>query len=92
MVLMRKPLVGRDKRSWSSFLKSIANFSGDLSAMTAPPFILRCAPALPLEPSWGWPADAESVTSVARTARRVCASSRRIGCERLLRLPLPGTW
>ncbi|KAL0952759.1 hypothetical protein HGRIS_006987 [Hohenbuehelia grisea] len=26
--------------SWSSFLKSIASFSGDLSSMTAPPFIL----------------------------------------------------
>jgi hypothetical protein len=26
--------------SWTSFLKSIASFSGDLSSMTAPPFIL----------------------------------------------------
>ncbi|KAG6830535.1 hypothetical protein H0H92_000207 [Tricholoma furcatifolium] len=26
--------------SWSSFLKSIASFSGDLSSLTAPPFIL----------------------------------------------------
>lgn len=28
------------KSSWSSFLKSIASFNGDLSSMTAPPFIL----------------------------------------------------
>lgn len=28
------------KGSWSSFLKSIASFTGDLSSMTAPPFIL----------------------------------------------------
>ncbi|EPQ56070.1 hypothetical protein GLOTRDRAFT_41536, partial [Gloeophyllum trabeum ATCC 11539] len=28
------------KGSWSSFLKSIASFSGDLSSLTAPPFIL----------------------------------------------------
>ncbi|KIK09484.1 hypothetical protein K443DRAFT_26759, partial [Laccaria amethystina LaAM-08-1] len=26
--------------SWTSFLKSIASFSGDLSSLTAPPFIL----------------------------------------------------
>ncbi|KAH7882179.1 hypothetical protein F5I97DRAFT_1913014 [Phlebopus sp. FC_14] len=28
------------KGSWTSFLKSLAGFTGDLSAMTAPPFIL----------------------------------------------------
>ncbi|KAE8146556.1 hypothetical protein BDV25DRAFT_48768 [Aspergillus avenaceus] len=28
------------KGSWSSFLKSIASFNGDLSSLTAPPFIL----------------------------------------------------
>ncbi|OBT51255.1 hypothetical protein VE04_07281 [Pseudogymnoascus sp. 24MN13] len=28
------------KQGWSSFIKSIANFSGDLSSLTAPPFIL----------------------------------------------------
>jgi len=28
------------KGSWASFLKSIASFSGDLSSLTAPPFIL----------------------------------------------------
>ncbi|KAH9916255.1 Oxysterol-binding protein [Epithele typhae] len=28
------------KGSWTSFLKSIASFSGDLSSLTAPPFIL----------------------------------------------------
>ncbi|KAI9749756.1 MAG: hypothetical protein M4579_006757 [Chaenotheca gracillima] len=30
----------QNKGSWSSFLKSIASFSGDLSSLTAPPFIL----------------------------------------------------
>ncbi|KAL8697675.1 MAG: hypothetical protein Q9201_007008 [Fulgogasparrea decipioides] len=30
----------QNKVSWSSFLKSIASFNGDLSSMTAPPFIL----------------------------------------------------
>ncbi|KAL4926262.1 OSBP family protein [Aspergillus undulatus] len=29
-----------NKGSWSSFLKSIASFNGDLSSLTAPPFIL----------------------------------------------------
>lgn len=28
------------KQGWGQFLKSIASFSGDLSAMTAPSFIL----------------------------------------------------
>ncbi|KAI9791756.1 MAG: Oxysterol binding protein [Peltula sp. TS41687] len=30
----------QSKGSWSSFLKSIASFNGDLSSLTAPPFIL----------------------------------------------------
>ncbi|KAI9846530.1 MAG: Oxysterol binding protein [Sclerophora amabilis] len=30
----------QNKGSWSSFLKSISSFSGDLSSLTAPPFIL----------------------------------------------------
>ncbi|KAF6225833.1 hypothetical protein HO133_009835 [Letharia lupina] len=30
----------QNKGSWSTFLKSIASFNGDLSSMTAPPFIL----------------------------------------------------
>ncbi|KAL3477590.1 hypothetical protein BJX99DRAFT_226199 [Aspergillus californicus] len=30
----------QNKTSWSSFLKSIASFNGDLSSLTAPPFIL----------------------------------------------------
>ncbi|KAG8681642.1 Oxysterol binding protein [Ceratobasidium sp. 395] len=28
------------KGTWTSFVKSLASFSGDLSSMTAPPFIL----------------------------------------------------
>ncbi|KAF3936294.1 hypothetical protein ABW19_dt0207629 [Dactylella cylindrospora] len=31
---------GTAKSTWASFLKSIASFNGDLSSMTAPPFIL----------------------------------------------------
>ncbi|KAL2887671.1 Protein kes1 [Ceratocystis lukuohia] len=31
---------GANSSSWSSFLKSIASFNGDLSSLTAPPFIL----------------------------------------------------
>jgi len=30
----------QNKGSWTVFLKSIASFSGDLSSLTAPPFIL----------------------------------------------------
>ncbi|KAL2860608.1 hypothetical protein BJX68DRAFT_225731 [Aspergillus pseudodeflectus] len=30
----------QNKSTWSSFLKSIASFNGDLSSLTAPPFIL----------------------------------------------------
>ncbi|KAK7530260.1 oxysterol binding protein-like protein [Phyllosticta citribraziliensis] len=30
----------QSRGSWSSFLKSVASFNGDLSSMTAPPFIL----------------------------------------------------
>jgi len=33
-------LNAQQKGSWSTFLKSIASFSGDLSSLTAPPFIL----------------------------------------------------
>ncbi|KKK12321.1 hypothetical protein P175DRAFT_0435420 [Aspergillus ochraceoroseus IBT 24754] len=33
-------LSAQHKTSWSSFLKSIASFNGDLSSLTAPPFIL----------------------------------------------------
>ncbi|KAL5339150.1 hypothetical protein BJX70DRAFT_172333 [Aspergillus crustosus] len=33
-------LSAQNKTSWSSFLKSIASFNGDLSSLTAPPFIL----------------------------------------------------
>lgn len=33
-------LSSQNKTTWSSFLKSIASFNGDLSSLTAPPFIL----------------------------------------------------
>lgn len=34
------PLNPQNKSSWTAFLKSIASFNGDLSSLTAPPFIL----------------------------------------------------
>ena len=33
-------LAAQNKGTWTAFLKSIATFSGDLSSLTAPPFIL----------------------------------------------------
>ncbi|PPR00923.1 hypothetical protein CVT26_015533 [Gymnopilus dilepis] len=37
---MPKAVPASQRGSWTSFLKSIASFSGDLSSLTAPPFIL----------------------------------------------------
>ncbi|KAK3196390.1 Oxysterol-binding protein 4 [Lecanicillium sp. MT-2017a] len=37
---MSIPAAAHASGSWSSFLKSIASFNGDLSSLTAPPFIL----------------------------------------------------
>ncbi|KAG1744420.1 hypothetical protein EDB19DRAFT_1894562 [Suillus lakei] len=37
---MGRAVPAAQKSSWTSFLKSLAGFTGDLSAMTAPPFIL----------------------------------------------------
>ncbi|KAF2016204.1 oxysterol binding protein-like protein [Aaosphaeria arxii CBS 175.79] len=38
--------------SWSSFLKSIASFNGDLSSMTAPPFILSTKSLVEFSSYW----------------------------------------
>ncbi|KAF2084783.1 Oxysterol-binding protein [Saccharata proteae CBS 121410] len=38
--------------SWSSFLKSIASFNGDLSSMTAPPFILSTTSLVEFSSYW----------------------------------------
>ncbi|KAF2111656.1 hypothetical protein BDV96DRAFT_525909 [Lophiotrema nucula] len=40
------------KGSWSSFLKSIASFNGDLSTMTAPPFILSTKSLVEFSSYW----------------------------------------
>ncbi|KAK2732941.1 Oxysterol binding protein [Myotisia sp. PD_48] len=39
--------------SWSSFLKSIASFNGDLSSLTAPPFILSSTSLVEYSAYWG---------------------------------------
>ncbi|KAF7791578.1 hypothetical protein EIP86_002594 [Pleurotus ostreatoroseus] len=41
------------KGSWASFLKSIASFSGDLSSLTAPPFILSPISLTEFPAYWG---------------------------------------
>lgn len=38
---------------WTSFLKSIASFSGDLSSLTAPPFILSPVSLVEFPSYWG---------------------------------------
>ncbi|KAF2398292.1 Oxysterol-binding protein [Trichodelitschia bisporula] len=40
------------KGSWSSFLKSITSFSGDLSSLTAPPFILSSTSLVEYSSYW----------------------------------------
>jgi len=40
------------KGSWTSFLKSIASFNGDLSSMTAPPFILSTTSLVEYSSYW----------------------------------------
>ncbi|KAI9663401.1 MAG: Oxysterol binding protein [Trizodia sp. TS-e1964] len=42
----------QNKGSWSSFLKSIASFSGDLSSLTAPPFILSTTSLVEYSSYW----------------------------------------
>ncbi|KAL8277101.1 hypothetical protein RQP46_010529 [Phenoliferia psychrophenolica] len=41
------------KQSWGAFLKSIASFSGDLSSLTAPPFILSPVSLAEFPSYWG---------------------------------------
>jgi len=40
------------RSSWSSFLKSIASFNGDLSSLTAPPFILSSTSLVEFSAYW----------------------------------------
>ncbi|OCK83314.1 oxysterol binding protein-like protein [Lepidopterella palustris CBS 459.81] len=42
----------QSKGSWSSFLKSIASFNGDLSSLTAPPFILSTTSLVEYSSYW----------------------------------------
>ncbi|KAI9775633.1 MAG: Oxysterol binding protein [Candelina submexicana] len=42
----------QNKGSWSSFLKSIATFNGDLNSMTAPPFILSSQSLVEFSAYW----------------------------------------
>lgn len=42
----------QNKGSWSAFLKSIASFSGDLSSLTAPPFILSSTSLVEFSSYW----------------------------------------
>jgi len=42
----------QNKGSWSAFLKSIASFSGDLSSLTAPPFILSSKSLVEFSSYW----------------------------------------
>lgn len=43
------------KATWTTFLKSIASFSGDLSSLTAPPFILSPVSLAEFPSYWGEP-------------------------------------
>ncbi|KAH8808188.1 hypothetical protein F5884DRAFT_359312 [Xylogone sp. PMI_703] len=42
----------QNKSSWSAFLKSIASFNGDLSSLTAPPFILSSTSLVEFSSYW----------------------------------------
>ena len=42
----------QNRGSWSAFLKSIASFSGDLSSLTAPPFILSSTSLVEFSSYW----------------------------------------
>lgn len=42
----------QNKGSWSAFLKSIASFNGDLSSLTAPPFILSSTSLVEFSSYW----------------------------------------
>lgn len=41
-----------NKGSWTAFLKSIASFNGDLSSLTAPPFILSATSLVEFSSYW----------------------------------------
>lgn len=61
------------KAGWTSFLKSIASFSGDLSSLTAPPFILSPVSLVEFPSYWG-----EAYTEFAAIAGGKTAEERQL--------------
>ncbi|KAM7191982.1 hypothetical protein V8F33_008560 [Rhypophila sp. PSN 637] len=59
--------------SWSAFLKSIASFNGDLSSLTAPPFILSSTSLTEFSSYW-----AEHPSAFAAPAREPDAAKRAV--------------
>ncbi|EGG05486.1 uncharacterized protein MELLADRAFT_48789 [Melampsora larici-populina 98AG31] len=57
----------QQKSSWSSFLKAIATFSGDLSSLTAPSFILSPTSLCEFPSYWGEPYEEFSLISTGQT-------------------------
>lgn len=55
------------KGSWTSFLKSLASFSGDMSSMTAPSFILSPVSLVEFSAYWGEPSDELAAISSGAT-------------------------
>ena len=45
-------IAAQNRGTWSAFLKSIASFSGDLSSLTAPPFILSSTSLVEFSSYW----------------------------------------
>ncbi|SGZ04864.1 BQ5605_C032g11094 [Microbotryum silenes-dioicae] len=60
-------LPAAQKSSWSSFLKSIASATGDLSSMTAPPFILSPTSLCEFPSYWGEPTQQFAAIAEAKT-------------------------
>ncbi|KAH9821095.1 hypothetical protein DFH28DRAFT_1120438 [Melampsora americana] len=57
----------QQKSSWSTFLKAIATFSGDLSSLTAPSFILSPTSLCEFPSYWGEPYEEFSLISTGQT-------------------------
>jgi len=55
------------KGSWTSFLKSLATFTGDMSSMTAPSFILSPVSLVEFSAYWGEPCDELAAISSGAT-------------------------
>ncbi|QPG73894.1 hypothetical protein FOA43_001209 [Brettanomyces nanus] len=68
--------------SWTSFLRSIASYNGDLSSLTAPPFIL--SPTSLLEYSQYWGTNTELLVAPASMTESVADNDDPIELTRLL--------